>query len=268
MSLERKVEAIAAKVEAKMDRLGSRMEASSHDLEGKLRMGVSSVFKWVKEAFGSEDDRIYQAVRDNNVPGLIALLESLAPDAKGRMLEYHGANGRTPLMMACAKNHVQCAQILLTHGTFIDAKDDKGNAALHYACLQGSTDVLQYLLSLPGVSPYLQNQRGLSPMDVARKNIENKDFVAASAQCIQLLEQRALVFQGWVYESVDNLASSIVGMRSLQSWTRRYALVLRVGSPQYLEIALFDIENGQRSPLPRYIVCNIVDCSKCMYTCL
>ncbi|OQR91012.1 hypothetical protein THRCLA_09121 [Thraustotheca clavata] len=241
-------------LEAKFDRWGSRFDEKTRDIESKVQSGVSSVMKWVKNAFGSEDEKVSEAVRSNDVPGLIALLESLPPEKKALQIEYRSTNGRTPLMIGCAKNHLTCVQILLQHGAFIDARDDKGNAALHYACLQGSAEVLQFLVNTPGVSPYLQNQRGLSPIDVARKNVENQDFVQESMQCIDILQRRSLVFEAWVYESVDNIASSVIGMSALQSWATRYAMVSRVGSPLYLEIALYDVEDGHRSAVPREVI--------------
>ncbi|EQC25408.1 hypothetical protein SDRG_16735 [Saprolegnia diclina VS20] len=165
------------------------------------------------------------------------------------VLEYTNRHGQTPLIAACAKGHIRCVQALLMHSANVYAQDNQGHTGLHHACLHGHFDLVGVLLSVQ--DPALRNREGLSAMDVCRRNIDGHRQVLASAKCLELLEQRSRLFEGWLYESVNNLASSALGLRSLQSWVRRYAVVFSVGSPDFVEIACFDVQHGLRQLTPQ-----------------
>ncbi|KAF0690682.1 Aste57867_17937 [Aphanomyces stellatus] len=235
------------RIGAQAERFGHRMEETLREKKGS-HVGLKDVVQWVKETFGSNTDLVYEAAKTNDVARLLQVLDAATPDTRPKLLEYKDSRGRTPLMMACSHNFVVVVQVLLSQGAYIDATDMKGNTPLHYASLEGAVDVVQYLTSLPGVSPYIQNTRGLSPLEVARRGTQNSK--PGAAQCVQHLEQRTLVFQGYLYESVDNLGSAVFGLNALKSWAKRFVLILRVGSPLFLEMAFFDVVDGQRSPLP------------------
>ncbi|RHY60204.1 hypothetical protein DYB30_007974 [Aphanomyces astaci] len=242
------------------ERFGQRMQQRAAEMEASLRhpaptpapapsaFKLGDIVQWVKDTFGVNTDMVYECAKKNDVQTLLQILDGSTPEMRPKLLEYKDSRGRTPLIMASSQGHVLCVQVLLQHGAFIDAVDSKGNTPLHYACQEGAIGVIEFLMSLPGVSPYIQNSRGLSPLEVARRSVENK--VPNASGCVHLLETRTQVFQGWVYESVDNIGSSILGLSSLQSWAYRYVIILRVGSPQFLEMAFFDVVQGQRSPLP------------------
>ncbi|ETW00850.1 hypothetical protein H310_07376 [Aphanomyces invadans] len=241
------------------ERFGQRVQKHVNDMEASLRtpsaapvpapFKLQDIVQWVKDTFGVNTDMVYDCAKKNDVQMLLQILDGATPEMRPKLLEYKDSRGRTPLIMASSHGHVLCVEVLLQHGAFIDAMDNKGNTPLHYACQEGAMGVVQFLMSIPGVSPYIQNNRGLSPLEVARRSVENK--VLNAAGCVNLLENRTQVFQGWVYESVDNMGSSLLGLSALQSWAHRYVIILRVGSPQFLEMAFFDVVQGQRSPLPK-----------------
>ncbi|RHY84381.1 hypothetical protein DYB26_011921 [Aphanomyces astaci] len=55
--------------------------------------------------------------------------------------------------------------------------------------------------------------------------------------------RRVKVFEGWIYHRSQS-------MFAWQSWEARYALVLRTGSTLCLEMHLFHVHNGLRTPIP------------------
>ncbi|CAK4624267.1 hypothetical protein LEN26_007166 [Aphanomyces euteiches] len=250
-NVERHARALGARAEEfgqHIQQRASEIEASVRSNQGKVVFKFDDVFKWVKNTFGDNTDTVYDCAKNNDLQALLQILESEDPNVLPKLLEYKDSRGRTPLMIACSNNFEVCVQILLEHGAFIDATDVKGNTPLHHACKDGAARVVEYLTSLPGVSPYLLNTRGLSPLEVARRSVETG--TPGAAACVQLMEARTQVFQGWLYESTENIGSALLGMSSLQSWAKRFVLVLRVGSPLFLEMAFFDVIQGQRSPLP------------------
>ncbi|KDO18027.1 hypothetical protein SPRG_16597 [Saprolegnia parasitica CBS 223.65] len=159
------------------------------------------------------------------------------------LLEYRGSNGRTPLLVAAAKDHVACVEILLQHGANVMASDNSGNNALHYACFQGAVNAARFLLSpAVGLSPFSLNTHGLAPTEMVRASLAQGEHVAASGAIQQLLASQTRLFMGYVYESVENAASAVSGLRALRSWTRRWAIVSRVGSHTYLEVAFYHVQ--------------------------
>ena len=51
------------------------------------------------------------------------------------------------------------------------------------------------------------------------------------------------VYSGLLYQKTDNMLSLVSGISSLNSWTRRFCLVLERGHPSVLELALFNIKD-------------------------
>lgn len=53
-------------------------------------------------------------------------------------LDLCNYDGTTPLHAACLKGHKNIIQLLLDNGVSVDARDEKGNSALFYACQDGN----------------------------------------------------------------------------------------------------------------------------------
>ena len=56
--------------------------------------------------------------------------------------------GRTPLMYASIKGHIDVVDFLLEHGAQIDITDHRGSTALMYACASDNIDVVDRLLAV------------------------------------------------------------------------------------------------------------------------
>ena len=81
--------------------------------------------------------------------------------------------GRTALHFACGYGEIACAEALLNAKADADATDKNANTALHYAAGYGRRDVVQLLVD-HGASVVLKNADGKSPIDVARLNNQNE----------------------------------------------------------------------------------------------
>lgn len=74
----------------------------------------------------------------------------------------------SPLKIAVLNGKTDAVEILLEKGIkHIDAKDAKGNTALHYAVMTKSKDKIKLLLGA-GANPRLSNKKNVSPMDIAQ----------------------------------------------------------------------------------------------------
>jgi 26S proteasome non-ATPase regulatory subunit 10 len=67
---------------------------------------------------------------------VVQLLLSNHPDVQAR-----DAMGWTPLIIAAAAGQVEAVTALLDAGAKVDATNDKGQTALHYAASKGNTSV-------------------------------------------------------------------------------------------------------------------------------
>ncbi|XP_077594677.1 ankyrin repeat domain-containing protein 22 isoform X2 [Stigmatopora nigra] len=70
------------------------------------------------------------------------------------------------LLLQKRRRNLALMELLLDSEVDVDAADDKGNTALHYACLRKRDHLVPPLL-LRDADPHLQNRDGESPLDVA-----------------------------------------------------------------------------------------------------
>ena len=88
---------------------------------------------------------LLRAVTRNDLPTVLRLFSR-----RGRtLLHVHGADGCTPLLLACKKGHMELVRFFLANGAAISDRDKdskrQGNA-LHYACWGGNLDLVRYFL--------------------------------------------------------------------------------------------------------------------------
>ncbi|KAG9413624.1 hypothetical protein AC1031_012850 [Aphanomyces cochlioides] len=189
-------------------------------------------------------DVLYRAASEGSVDALVRVIGQRHRHELLEMLEFTDADGFTPLLIAISRGHVNCAHFLLDRGARTAAQDRFGNSALHLACLHGNVAAAALLIRHPRQqSPYTINGKGQSPLEMARQVVRSQTAAAATdvARCIEVLEQRCKVFEGWINHFRDG------------QWTPRYALVLRTGSPQMLQMALHDVDQGLRRPVPEVV---------------
>eukprot|EP01064_Diplonema_japonicum_P014864 TRINITY_DN22544_c0_g1_i1.p1 TRINITY_DN22544_c0_g1~~TRINITY_DN22544_c0_g1_i1.p1 ORF type:complete len:188 (+),score=38.23 TRINITY_DN22544_c0_g1_i1:39-566(+) len=90
-------------------------------------------------------------------------------DANGLGLMWRdevGACGRTALQVACSFNNVYVVDLLIKYGWSVHNTDCRERAPLHYAALNGCTDVAHLLLS-QGASFKCQDKWGQTPLHLS-----------------------------------------------------------------------------------------------------
>ncbi|MCO5611375.1 hypothetical protein L7F22_065628 [Adiantum nelumboides] len=151
----------------------------------------------------SKDELLHQEVHNGNHDAV----KSLRRD--GASLEWVDKEGRTPLLLACARGELLDMTItLLNLGANLKAycAGTHGGYPLHYAAKRGLDKTVTLLLS-HGANPLAVNDDGQTPLDMAR----SRGHVAV----VRLLEEQLSLFSGTVRELsgpglLESLASNLL----------------------------------------------------------
>ena len=80
----------------------------------------------------------------------------------------------------------------------INTRDDGGYTALHYAVIQGNTELVQQILARPGIKTDLSNNDGQTPLDLARAaNLTDIIKMLAPAEETRAVEAQGKKIQTW-----------------------------------------------------------------------
>ena len=77
------------------------------------------------------------------------------------------------LLTAAKSGSLDYVKLAIAKGANINTKDEKGSTALHWATYYEYTDIIRFLL-MQGANPYITDNYGLTPIDVARFNRKEK----------------------------------------------------------------------------------------------
>jgi ankyrin repeat protein len=80
---------------------------------------------------------------------------------------------RTPLHISAIKGYTQIARALIGKGANPNLKDSDQCTPLHYASEFGRIETVEYLLTETPATPYVKNNFGYIPSDIAQ-NLETK----------------------------------------------------------------------------------------------
>lgn len=101
----------------------------------------------------------------------------------GSDLDAADPKGWTALHFAAQNSDAEVCSLLLEAGAFIDPQDSYGNTPLWRAVMndKGKGTCINCLRAF-GADPYLQNNSGISPVDIAR-TIDNYDVAQFFTDC-------------------------------------------------------------------------------------
>jgi ankyrin repeat protein len=91
-------------------------------------------------------DALFRAVYDGVVTEVGRLL-----DEDGRLVEARAGQGHTPLTVATGRGHVAVVRVLLERGADIEASDEEGTSALHYAVLSSRNEECSSLFKVKAI---------------------------------------------------------------------------------------------------------------------
>ena len=112
-------------------------------------------------------DRVYQAIRGNDLTALDTLIRSEGVDAKD-------AQGQTPLMVATAFGSIEAVRMLVAGGADVRAANGAGLTALHFA----ADDAAKTRLLLDaGADVHAVTQMGRTPLIVAAATSQSADVI-------------------------------------------------------------------------------------------
>ncbi|KAL6745125.1 ankyrin repeat-containing domain protein [Haematococcus lacustris] len=143
-------------------------------------------------SLSSLEEQVYVAAASNDSATLQKLLDRVQnqqPVVNRRLLEFRDHDGRTPLIVAAARNHEHCVQLLLEHGASVHfmnyLAEAKGDTALHEAARNGDTHApVCDLLLRYGANPFLANSVGRTPLEEAMQ--------AGSFEIMDKMREKAL----------------------------------------------------------------------------
>ncbi|KAE8900005.1 hypothetical protein PF005_g9667 [Phytophthora fragariae] len=208
---------------------------------------MGNALSWLAQCLYPEDQVFWAAARYGDARIIRSATSRLTPETRQFLEWQEPYTGRTALLEAAAKGHVECARLLIQAGANCNAKDLKMNTPLHLACKRARPEMVEFLLEVPALNPFEVNLYMKTPLDLARSRFsddEEETEAEPYAKCIEVLEKKFCLYSGWLYEKTDNVLSLVSGISSLNSWTRRLCIVLERGEPNVLELALFNMKEG------------------------
>ncbi|KAI3426006.1 hypothetical protein D9Q98_007974 [Chlorella vulgaris] len=165
----------------------------------------------------STPEKIARCAKNGDTDSLKALLTDLQRnDAsfhanRARYLEVPDEQGNTPLTLAAARGYLSCIQLLLQVGANVHHANLKpdGGSALHEAVAHKHEAVVELLLR-NGASPFVENCKGLTAMDIACST-KNVPLLRRLEQCAP--------FAGWLLVKVPVFG----GFGA--TWQRRWVVI-------------------------------------------
>lgn len=113
-----------------------------------------------RDAQGRNSTPLHLAAGYNNIEVAEYLLEN------GADVNAQDKGGLIPLHNASSYGHLDIAALLIKYSTFVNATDKWGFTPLHEAAQKGRTQLCALLLA-HGADPYMKNQEGQTPIELA-----------------------------------------------------------------------------------------------------
>eukprot|EP01018_Ginkgo_biloba_P008593 Gb_26482 [translate_table: standard] len=135
----------------------------------------------VKYLLGLEPQVCYSLNKNGESPLHIAVklgfheTAKLIIEYKPDCIEVRSKDGKTIVHLATETSQVNILKYLVKNvdvSELINQQDGDGNTPLHIAAKIKSSQIVEKLLKVPGVNKHAQNNIGLTPLDIARKNAE------------------------------------------------------------------------------------------------
>eukprot|EP00744_Colponema_vietnamica_P023021 GILI01033188.1.p1 GENE.GILI01033188.1~~GILI01033188.1.p1 ORF type:complete len:284 (+),score=57.02 GILI01033188.1:47-898(+) len=125
--------------------------------------------------FGSDESKadVRKASKAGHTPlhlaaanGHIKVMELLMEEGASPTATAEGNYSRTPLHMAASNNQAEAVKLLISRGVTVDAKDSRGETALHEAARSGAIESIIALMASHAKTD-VNNHDGHTPWDLA-----------------------------------------------------------------------------------------------------
>ncbi|DAZ94621.1 TPA: hypothetical protein N0F65_010560 [Lagenidium giganteum] len=209
---------------------------------------MGNVTSWLTQSLCPEEQVLWMAAKNGDHAVLRTAVSRLTAETRAYLEWKDPIYGYTPLANACENGHRESALVLLEVGADVNARDLKGNTPLLVATKNGKSELVQLLLELPMVDQCAKNTAGQTALDIARVEYKTEEGAHSFVRCMELIEKKLCIYSGWLYERAENLLSMASGISSLNSWKKRYCMVLRTSDVGVVEIDLFPMKPGERRP--------------------
>ena len=89
---------------------------------------------------------------------------------KGAEVNARNDDGATALHWACYKGYLESARLLLDHGAALEAKDEDNETPLHWASCNNKLDVVKELVQ-QGADIFAKSEDDKTPLDLANRQV-------------------------------------------------------------------------------------------------
>ncbi|KAG2788956.1 hypothetical protein PC129_g4923 [Phytophthora cactorum] len=211
---------------------------------------MGNATSWLTQSLCPEEQALWVVAKSGDLAVLREGLARLTPETRFYSEWRDPVYGYSPLANACSQGHLHCVQALLAYGVDSNARDSQGNTPLHIATACGKSEVVRLLLETPAVDYFAKTStKAQTALDIARQAYRTSEGRGITyIQCVEHIEKKLCLYSGWLYERADNFFSLASGISGLDSWKKRYAMVLRTAAPDVVEIDLFPMKPGERRP--------------------
>ncbi|CAH0479717.1 unnamed protein product [Peronospora belbahrii] len=211
---------------------------------------MGNATSWLAQSLCPEEQTLWVAAKSGDLVTLREGLSRLTPATRFYAEWRDPVYGYSPLANACSQGHLQCVKALLTYGVDCNARDVQGNTPLHIATSYGKSEVVRMLLESVEVDYFAKTTtKSQTALDIARQEYKLSETRGVKfIQCMEYIEKKLCIHSGWLFERSDNFLSIASGISGLNSWKKRYVVVLRTAANDVVEIDLFSLKPGERRP--------------------